>query len=122
MVAGDCRDPSDCRDPKDDKFLELALNGKATHIVSGDEDLLVLHPFRGIPILTPHHNSFLVALNLPAETAVPLRHRATAQHKQPVANRNTAKHLPSQRWRRTALVHRMIGDRSQGKRESEWVE
>ena len=44
---------TDCRDPKDNKFLELALNGTASHIVSGDEDLLVLHPFRGIPILTP---------------------------------------------------------------------
>jgi uncharacterized protein len=44
---------TDYRDPKDNKFLELALDGKATHIVSGDEDLLVLHPFRGIPILTP---------------------------------------------------------------------
>jgi predicted nucleic acid-binding protein len=43
---------TDCRDPKDNKFLELALSGKATHIVSGDEDLLVLHPFRGVLILT----------------------------------------------------------------------
>lgn len=42
-----------CRDPKDDKFLSLALAGAASVIVSGDEDLLVLHPFRGIPILTP---------------------------------------------------------------------
>jgi len=42
-----------CRDPKDDKFLELAVNGKATCIVSGDEDLLVLHPFRGRAIVTP---------------------------------------------------------------------
>ena len=42
-----------CRDPTDDKFLELALSGQATCIVSGDKDLLVLHPFRGIPILTP---------------------------------------------------------------------
>lgn len=42
-----------CRDPKDDKFLELAVNGGADCIVSGDEDLLVLDPFRGIPILTP---------------------------------------------------------------------
>jgi putative PIN family toxin of toxin-antitoxin system len=42
-----------CRDPKDDKFLELAINGKASCIVSGDEDLLVLHPFRGIAIVTP---------------------------------------------------------------------
>ena len=42
----------ECRDCKDDKFLELAINGKATAIVSGDKDLLILHPFRGIPIMT----------------------------------------------------------------------
>jgi uncharacterized protein len=40
-----------CRDPKDDKFLELAVNGKAEFIISGDEDLLILNPFRGIPII-----------------------------------------------------------------------
>jgi putative PIN family toxin of toxin-antitoxin system len=43
----------DCRDPKDDKFLEVAVSGEAEVIVSGDEDLLVLNPFRGIPILPP---------------------------------------------------------------------
>jgi putative PIN family toxin of toxin-antitoxin system len=42
-----------CRDPKDDKFLELAVNGRADLIVTGDNDLLVLDPFRGIPIVTP---------------------------------------------------------------------
>jgi putative PIN family toxin of toxin-antitoxin system len=42
-----------CRDPKVDKFLELAVNGKADVIVSGDTDLLVLNPFRGIPIVSP---------------------------------------------------------------------
>ncbi len=42
-----------CRDPKDDKFLELALNGDARLIVTGDADLLALHPFRGIEIMTP---------------------------------------------------------------------
>lgn len=41
-----------CRDPKDDKFLEAALNGRAGYIVTGDQDLLALHPFRGIDILT----------------------------------------------------------------------
>ncbi|RYY80438.1 MAG: putative toxin-antitoxin system toxin component, PIN family [Moraxellaceae bacterium] len=41
-----------CRDPKDDKFLSLAIAVQATIIVSGDKDLLVLHPFRGIDILT----------------------------------------------------------------------
>ena len=42
-----------CRDPKDNKFLEVAVAGKADVIVSGDQDLLVLHPFAGIPILQP---------------------------------------------------------------------
>jgi len=42
-----------CRDPKDNKFLEVALNGKAAVILSGDSDLLALHPWQGIPILSP---------------------------------------------------------------------
>ena len=42
-----------CRDPKDDKFLELAVSGLGTCIVSGDSDLLALNPFQGIAILTP---------------------------------------------------------------------
>ena len=42
-----------CRDPKDDKYLELAAASKASCIITGDKDLLVLHPFEGIPILTP---------------------------------------------------------------------
>lgn len=42
-----------CRDPEDDKFLELAVEGHADCIVSGDDDLLSLHPFRDIAILSP---------------------------------------------------------------------
>jgi len=42
-----------CREPKDDKFLELAVNGAAQLIITGDADLLALHPFRGIDILPP---------------------------------------------------------------------
>ena len=42
-----------CRDPRDDKFLEVAVHGRADAIVTGDADLLALHPFRGIAILTP---------------------------------------------------------------------
>jgi putative PIN family toxin of toxin-antitoxin system len=42
-----------CRDPTDDKFLELAVNGHADAIVTGDADLLALNPFRDIPIVTP---------------------------------------------------------------------
>ena len=44
---------SDCRDPNDNKFLELAVCGNADVLVSGDGDLLVLNPFRGIAVLTP---------------------------------------------------------------------
>jgi uncharacterized protein len=42
-----------CRDPDDNKFLELAVNGRADVIISGDVDLLVLAAVRGIPIITP---------------------------------------------------------------------
>jgi uncharacterized protein len=44
---------TDCRDEKDNKLLALALSGHADVIVTGDRDLLCLHPWRGIPILTP---------------------------------------------------------------------
>lgn len=42
----------ECRDPKDDKVLELGLNGEAQYIISGDRDLLVLHPFRDVLVIT----------------------------------------------------------------------
>lgn len=59
--AVECREPiTDCRDPKDNKFLEVAFYGQADAIVSGDEDLHVLHPFRTIPIVTP--TDFLILL------------------------------------------------------------
>ena len=50
----------ECRDPKDDKVLELALNGEAQYIITGDleeicfadRDLLVLNPFRNVRVIT----------------------------------------------------------------------
>ena len=42
-----------CRDPRDDKFLELAVDGEADLILTGDADLLTLNPFRKIGIITP---------------------------------------------------------------------
>ena len=42
-----------CRDPKDDMVLALALAAQVDLIVSGDNDLLVLHPFKDIPIFSP---------------------------------------------------------------------
>lgn len=44
---------TDCRDPKDNKFLSLALDAGATLLVTGDEDLKVLHPYRGLGIVSP---------------------------------------------------------------------
>jgi len=42
-----------CRDPHDDKILETAIAGHAGWLVTGDGDLLELHPFRGLSIVTP---------------------------------------------------------------------
>ncbi|MDZ7993341.1 MAG: putative toxin-antitoxin system toxin component, PIN family [Nostoc sp. EfeVER01] len=42
---------NECRDIKDNKYLELALSGQAECIVTGDDDLLVLNPWRDIEIL-----------------------------------------------------------------------
>src|SRR5947209_3375587 len=56
-----------CRDAKDNKFLELAVSGRASHILSGDADLLALHPFRGIAVVTPQ----VFLANLPEDRAEP---------------------------------------------------
>jgi putative PIN family toxin of toxin-antitoxin system len=42
-----------CRDLRDNQFLALALAAEADVVVSSDEDLLVLDPWRGIPVVTP---------------------------------------------------------------------
>jgi len=41
-----------CRDSKDNFLLSLAIDGAATHLLTGDKDLLVLHPFGELQILT----------------------------------------------------------------------
>jgi len=51
-----------CHDPKDDKFLELAVSGRATHLVTGDSDLLALSPFQCVEIVPPHR---FLQLSLP---------------------------------------------------------
>ena len=43
----------ECCDPKDDKFLEVALNGSADMIITGDTDLLAMNPWRGVEIFSP---------------------------------------------------------------------
>ena len=42
-----------CRDPKDHKFLTLAKVCSAAALISSDADLLVMHPWQGVPIMTP---------------------------------------------------------------------
>ncbi|MBK9132775.1 MAG: putative toxin-antitoxin system toxin component, PIN family [Betaproteobacteria bacterium] len=42
-----------CRDPDDDEVLALAIAAKVELIVSGDNDLLSMNSFEGIPILAP---------------------------------------------------------------------
>jgi uncharacterized protein len=43
----------DCRDVADNKYLELAIASDAAAIVTGDQDLLILNPWRGIRVLPP---------------------------------------------------------------------
>lgn len=43
----------ECRDPKDDRILEVAWNGQAEIIITGDADLLGMHPWRRVKILSP---------------------------------------------------------------------
>jgi uncharacterized protein len=52
-----------CRDPRDNEFLALAVAAEADVLVSSDQDLLVMHPWRGIPSLTPA--DFLSSLDQP---------------------------------------------------------
>ena len=47
------RTVQECRDPKDDKFLELALNGEADFLITGDTDLLRFKTYHHTLILTP---------------------------------------------------------------------
>ncbi len=53
---------TDCIDPKDNQFLELAVDGHASCILSSDAHLTDMHPYRGISILTPSALSSDVAL------------------------------------------------------------
>jgi putative PIN family toxin of toxin-antitoxin system len=41
-----------CRDPKDNFLLALAKDGKATHLITGDKDLLVLNKIGKTKILS----------------------------------------------------------------------
>ena len=53
MIVNITQYVSVCRDYKDNMFLSLAVSARSNCIISGDKDLLVLHPFNGMPILSP---------------------------------------------------------------------
>ena len=42
---------TDCRDPKDNFILDLCVSGNADYLITGDDDLLVLNPFRSVKII-----------------------------------------------------------------------
>jgi putative PIN family toxin of toxin-antitoxin system len=42
-----------CRDGKDNFLLEVALEGEADYLVTGDEDLLVINTFQSTKIIRP---------------------------------------------------------------------
>jgi putative PIN family toxin of toxin-antitoxin system len=50
-----------CRDADDDLILAAALAARADAIVTGDQDLLVLKQYQGIPILNPRDCLALLA-------------------------------------------------------------
>lgn len=42
-----------CRDREDDKFFETALAGQAHYLISGDKDILEVHPSPGLLCVSP---------------------------------------------------------------------
>ena len=46
-----------CDDPDDDKYLAAALEGRAGHVVTGDQAFLAVKEYAGVAIVTPR--SFL---------------------------------------------------------------
>lgn len=46
----------DCRDAKDNFLLDLCISGNADYLVTGDADLIALHPFRSTKII--HYRDF----------------------------------------------------------------
>jgi putative PIN family toxin of toxin-antitoxin system len=58
-----------CREPKETQFLTLALVAEAVAIVSSDDDLLSMHPWRGIEVLKL--GEFLISSGIPPRSTEP---------------------------------------------------
>ncbi|THF62620.1 putative toxin-antitoxin system toxin component, PIN family [Pseudothauera rhizosphaerae] len=54
--------PTFSRDPDDDKFMQLALEGRADWLISGDRDLLDLAPVSWLRIVSPAEALGLIEL------------------------------------------------------------
>jgi putative PIN family toxin of toxin-antitoxin system len=85
-----CRSPCasrPARDPKDGKFLELAVNGSADAIVTGDKDLLVLDRLRGISIIRParYHRALISSQKPSRECSADSVQRMQSGGAQPIA-------------------------------------
>jgi uncharacterized protein len=52
-----------CRDPKDDKFLELAVDGNADRMITGNKNLPQLSPFQSASILNPSAAGYRILMN-----------------------------------------------------------
>jgi putative PIN family toxin of toxin-antitoxin system len=63
VVPGTFTIPRTARDPDDDHILACAIEGHADHLVTGDQDLLALERFQGIPIISPR--AFATILKAP---------------------------------------------------------
>jgi putative PIN family toxin of toxin-antitoxin system len=50
-----------CRDPDDDAVLDCASSAGADYLVTGDDDLLSLIKFEGVPIVLPRQFELLFA-------------------------------------------------------------
>lgn len=44
---------ADCRDADDNRLLALALDSESDYILTGDQDLLTMNPWRRIEIISP---------------------------------------------------------------------
>jgi putative PIN family toxin of toxin-antitoxin system len=53
LMEPEALEPPVCRDRDDDVVLATALAGECDAIVTGDADLLVLDPFRGVRVIAP---------------------------------------------------------------------
>ena len=52
-VVADTQPPAVREDPDDDKYLAAALEGRASHVVTGDRRFLALGVHAGVRIVTP---------------------------------------------------------------------